>query len=155
MSKNGSDPVEQKEIEELSNRIGQLEEALREVTRPYAELSEHIARFQDIVGRYFRLLDIYREHGSISIDVILPEVKDQRSKEILRILLDKPGLNISQITEELRSRTGTASRRIVRGRLNDLVERQLVVERSGRKQKSYEISESVVSKWSQVLGLSK
>lgn len=145
----------QGEIEDLSNRIGQLEEALRDVARPYAELSDHISRFQDIVGRYFRLLDLYRKHGAISIDVILPEVKDSMSKEIMRILLDHPGLNISQITDELRSRSGSASRRIVRGRLNDLVEKDLLVESVGKKQKTYEISESVVEKWSQVLGLSK
>jgi DNA-binding transcriptional ArsR family regulator len=155
VSESDTDPDKQEDIDDLSKRIGQLEEALRDVTRPYAELSEHITRFQEIVGRYFRLLDLYQKHGSISIDVILPEVKDPMSKEIMRILLDKPGQNISQITEELRSRSGSASRRIVRGRLNDLVEKDLVVEKVGRKQKTYEISESVVNKWSQVLGLSK
>jgi len=154
VSENDSDSKKE-EIEDLSNRIGQLEEALRDVARPYAELSDHISRFQDIVGRYFRLLDLYRKHGAISIDVILPEVKDSMSKEIMRILLDRPGLNISQITDELRSRSGSASRRIVRGRLNDLVENGLLVESVGKKQKTYEISESVVEKWSQVLGLSK
>ncbi|MFP4546274.1 MAG: hypothetical protein ACLFPN_05420 [Methanomassiliicoccales archaeon] len=142
-------------LEDLSERIGRLEEALREVARPYSELSDHILRFQEIVNRYFRLLDLYREHGSVSIDVILPQVKDPISKEIMRILLDKPGSNISQITEELRSRTGTASRRIVRSRLNGLKEEGLVVENQGRKTKNYEISEAVVNKWSQVLGLSK
>jgi DNA-binding transcriptional ArsR family regulator len=151
---NPEDP-KQGEIEDLSKRIGQLEEALRDVARPYAELSDHISRFQDIVGRYFRLLNLYQKHGSISIDVILPEVKDPISKEIMRILLDKPGLNISQITEELRSRSGSASRRIVRGRLQELLENGLLVESAGKKQKTYEISESVVRKWSQVLGLSK
>ena len=155
MSDENPETQKQEDIEDLSKRIGQLEEALRDVARPYAELSDHISRFQDIVGRYFRLLNLYQKHGSISIDVILPEVKDSISKEIMRILLDKPGLNISQITEELRSRLGSASRRIVRGRLQDLLEKGLVVESAGKKQKTYEISESVVRKWSQVLGLSK
>ncbi len=155
MSEGSSDQTKQEEIEDLSKRIGQLEEALRDVARPYTELSDHITRFQDIVGKYFRLLDLYQRHGSISIDVILPEVKDSISKEIMRILLDKPGLNISQTTEELRYRSGSASRRIVRGRLNDLVSKDLVVESVGKKQKTYEISESVIGKWSQVLGLSK
>lgn len=155
MSDENPEDPKQGEIEDLSKRIGQLEEALRDVARPYAELSDHISRFQDIVGRYFRLLNLYQKHGSISIDVILPEVKDPISKEIMRILLDKPGLNISQITEELRSRSGSASRRIVRGRLQELLENGLLVESAGKKQKTYEISESVVRKWSQVLGLSK
>jgi DNA-binding transcriptional ArsR family regulator len=155
VSEGDTDNQKQEEIEDLSKRIGQLEEALRDVTRPYAELSDHITRFQEIVGRYFRLLELYQKHGSISIDTILPEVKDPISKEIMRILLDKPGLNISQITEELRSRSGSASRRIVRGRLQELTEKGLLAESLGKKQKTYEISESVVNKWSQVLGLSK
>lgn len=155
MSEGDSKEVSREEIQDLSKKIGQLEEALRDVARPYSELSDQISRFQEIVGRYFRLLDLYHKHGSISIDVILPEVKDPISKEIMRILLDKPNLNISQITEELRSRSGSASRRIVRGRLTELVDKGLVLERADRKQKIYEISESVVKKWSQVLGLSK
>lgn len=155
MSEDDSEKIEPDDVQELSKRIGQLEEALRDVTRPYSELSEHIARFQDIVGRYFRLLDLYQRHGSISIDVILPEVKDTISREIMKILLDKPGLNISKITEELRTRSGSASRRIVRGRLQDMVESGLLIESAGKKTKTYEISESVVMKWSQVLGLSK
>ncbi|MDD1769077.1 MAG: hypothetical protein LUQ55_03740, partial [Methanomassiliicoccales archaeon] len=107
-----------KKIEELSRRIGDLEGSLRDVTRPYSELVGQLAQFQDIVQKYFRLLDLYQKHGAISIDVILPEVKDPISKEIMRVLMDRPGMNISQITEELRSRKGSASRRIVSARLD-------------------------------------
>jgi len=144
-----------KKIEELSRRIGDLEGSLRDVTRPYSELVGQLAQFQDIVQKYFRLLDLYQKHGAISIDVILPEVKDPISKEIMRVLMDRPGMNISQITEELRSRKGSASRRIVSARLDGLVEKGLLVEETGKKSKSYKISEAVVKKWSQVLGLSK
>jgi len=143
------------EVEDLSRRIGQLEEALRDVARPYTELSEHLAKFQDIMNRYFGLLELYQRHGIISIDAILPKVKDPISKEIMRILLDRPGLNISQITEVLRSRTGSASRRIVRDRLGELVGYGLLTESVGKRSKTYNISEAVVRKWSQVLGLSK
>jgi hypothetical protein len=145
-----------RKIEELSKRIGDLEGSLRDVTRPYSELVGQLAQFQDIVQKYFRLLDLYQKHGAISIDVILPEVKeDPISKEIMGVLMDRPGMNISQITEELRSRKGSASRRIVSARLDGLVEKGLLVEETGKKSKSYKISEAVVKKWSQVLGLSK
>jgi DNA-binding transcriptional ArsR family regulator len=144
-----------KKIEELTARIAELESAVREVARPYSELVEQLSRFQDTVQNYFRLMDLYQRHGVISIETILPGVKDPIAKDIMRLLLDKPGLNISEITEELRKRRGSASRRIVRDRLGELLERGMVVERSGKKEKTFEISEAVVRKWSEVLGLTK
>ncbi|HEY3421222.1 MAG TPA: helix-turn-helix domain-containing protein [Methanomassiliicoccales archaeon] len=144
-----------KKIEELTARIAELESAVREVARPYSELVEQLSRFQDTVQKYFKLMDLYQRHGVISIETILPGVKDPIAKDIMRLLLDKPGLNISEITEELRQRRGSASRRIVRDRLAELLERGMVVERSGKKEKTFEISEVVVRKWSEVLGLTK
>jgi DNA-binding transcriptional ArsR family regulator len=144
-----------KRIEELTQRIEELEESIRQVAQPYSELVRQLAMFQETVQKYFRLMDLYQKHGVVSIDTILPQLKDPISKEIMRILLDKPGLNISEITEELRARRGSSSRRIVRDRLGELLADKLVVERADRKEKTYEISEEVVRKWSQVLGLSK
>jgi DNA-binding transcriptional ArsR family regulator len=144
-----------KKLEELTKRIAELEESLQAVSKPYTELVAQLSMFQDTVQRYFRLMDLYQKFGVVSVDTILPQVKDPISKEILRILLDKPGLNISEITEELKARRGSSSRRIVRDKLGQLVEDKLVIERPGRKEKEYEISEEVVRKWSQVLGLSK
>ena len=150
-----ADSEEAKRIEELTDRIEELESTLRKVAEPYTELVRQLSMFQDTVQKYFRLMDLYQKHGVVSIDTILPQVKDPISKEIMRILLDKPGLNISEITEELRARRGSSSRRIVRDRLGELLASGLVKERSDRKEKTYEISEEVVKKWSQVLGLSK
>lgn len=142
-------------IEELSQRIAQLEDSLRQVAKPYSELVQQLSMFQDTVQRYFRLMDLYQKYGVVSVETILPQVKNPISKEILRLLLDKPGLNISEITEELHARRGSASRRIVREKLGELLAEKLVVEKADRKEKTYEISEEVVRKWSQVLGLSK
>ena len=142
-------------IEELSERIAELEAALSQIVRPYAELVEQLDRFQGMVQKYFRLLDIYQRHGAISIDIILPQLKDRISREIMRILMDRPGLNISQVEEELRSRTGTSSRRIVRGRLEELVREGLVVEEKGRRANSFRVSDEVVRRWAEVLGLPK
>lgn len=142
-------------IEELSQRIAELEAALSQIVRPYAELVERLDRFQDVVQKYFRLLDLYQRHGAVSIDVILPQLKDRISREIVRILMDRPGLNISQVEEELRSRTGTSSRRIVRGRLEDLAKEGLIVEEKGRRASCFRVSDEVVRKWADVLGLPK
>ena len=141
--------------EELTKKVEQLESTLRDVARPYAELVAQLSQFQETVQKYFRLMDLYQKYGSVSIETILPEVKDPISKEIVKILLDKPGLNISEITEELRNRRGSSSRRIVRDRLGELVASKVLLEKAGHKEKVYELAESVVKKWSQVLGLSK
>ncbi len=101
---------EAKRIQELTERIAQLEEAIRQVSVPYSQLAAQLATFQDIVGKYFRLMDLYQRYGVVSIDTILPEVKDPISKDILRILLDRPGLNISQLADELKRRRGSSSR---------------------------------------------
>jgi DNA-binding transcriptional ArsR family regulator len=146
---------EAKRIQELTERIAQLEEAIRQVSVPYSQLAAQLATFQDTVGKYFRLMDLYQRYGVVSIDTILPEVKDPISKDILRILLDRPGLNISQLTDELKGRRGSSSRRIVRDKLKELAEMKLVVEEAGRNERSYRLSEDVVKRWSQVLGLTK
>jgi DNA-binding transcriptional ArsR family regulator len=144
-----------RQIKELAERISSLESSLRDITRPYAELVEQLSQFQGVVRKYFRLLDLYQKHGVISVDVILPQVKDPISKEIMRILLDHPGHNITQIADELRARTGSSSRRIVRSKLEELVKEGLVVEERGRRSNAYKVSEQVIRKWSEVLGLTK
>lgn len=150
-----AEPDESERIKELTERIAQLEEAFRRVSIPYAELVSQLANFQGTVSKYFRLMDLYQRYGVISVDTILPEVKDPISKEIVRLLLDRPGLNISQLTEELKSRRGSSSRRIVRDKLNELSAKGLVVEEASKGEKEYRLSEDVVRKWSQVLGLTK
>lgn len=144
-----------RQIEELTERIAALEAVISQVTRPYTELVEQLGQFQAVVQKYFRLLDLYQRHGAISVDIIMPQVKDRISREIMRILMDRPGLNISQVDEELRARTGSSSRRIVRGRLEDLVKESLVVEDKGSRASSFRVSDEVIRKWSDVLGLSK
>lgn len=144
-----------RKIEELTERISSLESSLRDITRPYADLVGQLEQFQGVVQKYFRLLDLYQKHGVISVEVILPQVKDPISKEIMRILLDHPGYNITQIADELRVRTGSSSRRIVRAKLDELVKEGLAVEEKGKKSNSYKVSEQVIRKWSEVLGLTR
>ncbi len=144
-----------KEIKDLSEKIDKLEETLSKISQPYSEIVGYISQFQSISKGYFRLLDLYDKHGSLSPEVIIPDLKDPISKEIVVILFSKKEQNISQITEELKKRRGTASRRIVRERLNTLLEKNIVVCDEGSKTKKYSISGEVVEKWSQVLGLPK
>ena len=63
-------------------------------------------------------------------------------------------MNISQITDGVRARRGTASRRIIRERLQALVEKD-VVEKMDGKQAKYKLNDEVVRKWAEVLGFLK
>ena len=144
----------QKQIKSLSEKMESLEESMRKVTTPYSQLLEYIERFHKISSSYFRLIDLYQRYGEISPDLLMPEVKDPISKEIVRILFERDGQNISQITDRLKSRRGSASRRIVRERLKTLRELGIVTEKGSPKSKEFWLSEEYVRRWYGLLGLS-
>lgn len=134
------------EVQELQKRIADLEGMFAQVLAP-------LSAMKDASKGYFRMMELYLRHGRISPEMIAPGLKDDISKEILRVLFEHNGQNISQITEAVKDRRGTASRRIVRSRLQELESRGIVVRRARGKIDHYHISEEMVKKWSQVLGL--
>jgi DNA-binding transcriptional ArsR family regulator len=144
-----------KDIRELSEKMEKLEETIREMSAPYSQALGYIERFQDISKGYFRLLELYERYGAISPEVLLPGLKDPISIEIIKILFDAKERNISEITRELKNRRGTASRRIVRERLQILEEKGAVESVSAGKNRKYRISQRLLDKWSQVLALPK
>jgi DNA-binding transcriptional ArsR family regulator len=144
-----------KDIRELSEKMEKLEKTIREMSAPYSQALGYIERFQDISKGYFRLLELYERYGAISPEVLLPGLKDPISIEIIKILFDAKERNISEITRELKNRRGTASRRIVRERLQILEEKGAVESVSAGKNRKYRISQRLLDKWSQVLALPK
>jgi DNA-binding transcriptional ArsR family regulator len=134
------------EIRRLNERIGELESVISKLVEPFQNA-------QDTARNYYRLVQILAEKGGLTPDAILPEVKDPISKEIVRILLDGREQNVSQITERVRSVRGTASRRIVREKLKDLVGMEVVVVSSSGSIKVYSLSKEVLDKWSHLLGI--
>lgn len=144
-----------RKIRKLSEKMESLEKALATLSAPYMEIVSQIEQLERVSRGYFRLIDLYQRYGSISPDIIIPGLKDPISEEIIRILFDKEERNISQITRDLRGRRGKASRRIVRERLKSLEERDVVVCEKGKRGKKYRVSQSLIEKWSQVLGLTK
>lgn len=145
----------QEDVRELRKQVEALREALAKVAEPYREIAGYMEQFQTITRGYFRLLDLYAKHGSVSPDLVVPGLKDDISKAILTALFEKGDRNISQITETVKAKRGTASRRIVRERLQDLVKEGVVVASEGSRGRTYRVAEEVTAKWSQVLGLSK
>ena len=140
--------LKKKEVDELAERLDRLESILGEISRPLSSV-------QNITSAYFRLLNMYSEHGSISPELIVPEIKDPISRDIINILFQRSALNVSQVTEALKKRRGKASRRIVRAKLLELEKGGVVVgEREGSR-RTYSVSEELLKKWSQLLGFYK
>ena len=143
------------DVRELRTQVEALREALAEAARPYKELAGYLERFQDLARGYFRLLDLYARHGAISPDLVVPGMKDDISRHIVSALFERGDRNISQITEAVKQKRGTASRRIVRERLGELEATGVVRSTAGSKGRTFRVSDDVAMKWSQVLGLSK
>ncbi len=134
------------EIKELNKRISELERMLSLLIQPFQKV-------QDTTSNYLKILQLSLEHGGLTPDLILPEVKDPISKEIVRALLDRSEQNISQITELVRSKRGTASRRIVREKVNELTEKNIIQKKQKGSLYVYSLSREVIRKWSQLLGI--
>ncbi|MCK4332637.1 MAG: hypothetical protein KAV40_03555, partial [Thermoplasmatales archaeon] len=134
------------EIKELNKRISELERMLSLLIQPFQKV-------QDTTSNYLKILQLSLEHGGLTPDLILPEVKDPISKEIVRALLDRSEQNISQITELVRSKRGTASRRIVREKVNELTEKNIIQKKQKGSLYVYSLSQEVIRKWSQLLGI--
>ncbi len=135
-------------MDDLEKRIRKVEELLEK----YLE-NDYLVYIRHILASYLRLINIYVEYGKISPAIIFPEVKDPISREIIEILFSYGKLNTSQITDELKKSRGKASRRIVREKLNDLVENGIVECEEKKNEKVYSISEYAVKKWLKVLGI--
>ncbi len=135
-------------MDDLEKRIRKVEELLEK----YLE-NDYLVYIRHILASYLRLINIYVEYGKISPAIIFPEVRDPISREIIEILFSYGRLNTSQITEELKKSRGKASRRIVREKLGNLVEKGIVECEEKKNEKIYSISEYAVKKWLKVLGI--
>lgn len=143
----------EKQIKSLSEKMESVEEAMSRVSGPYSQLLDYIERFQKISSSYFRMLGLYQRYGAISPDLLIPGVKDPISRDIVKVLFERDGQNISQITERLKEMRGTSSRRIVRERLKELEAKGVVGAKGSSKSRDYWLTEQYVDKWYDLLGL--
>lgn len=134
------------EIRKLNNRISELEKMLSTMMQPFRKI-------QDTTSNYMRIIRLLLEHGGITPDLVIPEIKDPISKEIIQVLMDRKEQNISQITELVRNKRGTASRRIIREKINELIEKKLIIKQQKGQLYVYSLSEEVIIKWSHLLGI--
>jgi len=134
------------EVKELNKRIAELEKMISVLVQP-------LQRVQTTTSNYLKVVQLLLEHGGLTPDLILPEVKDPISKEIVRVLLDKNEQNVSQITELVRSKRGTASRRIIREKIHELTKKNVICKQQKGSLYVYSLSQDVIKKWSQLLGI--
>ena len=92
----------QKQIKSLAEKMEVVEESISKVAQPYSQLLEYIERFQKISSSYFKMLGLYQRYGAISPDLLIPGVKDPISRDIVKVLFERDGQNISQITDKLK-----------------------------------------------------
>jgi len=136
------------EDESVLKRLEKIESMLRK----YME-DEYLQYIRKILGSYFRLIEIYMKDGRISPASIFPEIKDEISRDIVEILFLRGSMNTTEITRELRNRRGSASRRIVRERLQTLVDRGVLDCVEKKSEKEYMVSEHAMRRWLKVLGI--
>jgi DNA-binding transcriptional ArsR family regulator len=135
------------EIKELNTRISELETMLAALLKPLSDARK-------TTERYLRLAGLLLDHGGLTPDVILPELKDPISKDIVRVLLERPEQNISQITDLVKAKRGSASRRIIRKKLLILEEQHIIQKQQKGSRTVYTLTPEVIKKWTQLLGLS-
>ena len=88
-------------------------ESSRTASAPSRMFSRILAPVTGLVNasdNYYRLIELYMKYGKISPEVALPGVKDDISKIIVQVLFERNGQNISQITDAVKTKRGTASR---------------------------------------------
>jgi len=118
----------QDRLDEISKRLARLEELIERVgpgieeVRTSAKVIKEGFEFYDgmvrLMGKFTKAERLESRFGDLK--------KDDISWRIIQILDNSRPLNISQITASVRAERGTASRRIVRERVNDLVERGIL-----------------------------
>jgi DNA-binding transcriptional ArsR family regulator len=136
------------EVKELNKRISELEKMLSVLMKPFSDIRK-------TTESYMRLAGLLLDHGGLTPDLILPELKDPISKDIVRVLLEHPKQNVSQITDLVKNRRGTASRRIIREKLLDLEKKNIIQKQQRRSRSVYSLTAEVIKKWTQLLGLTK
>ena len=144
-----------KDVRELREQIEALRAALERVARPYSEIAGVVDQLRSLTGGYFRILDVIQRFGGVGPDLAVPGLKDDISRHIVAVLIERGDRNVSQVTDAVKTRRGTASRRIVRERLEELVQEGVVTSSSEGRHRTFSVSEAVRERWSQVLGLPK
>ena len=141
-------------VMELQRQVAAVQEAITRVGGPDLEAVDQVSRMRDLAGGYLRLVELYQRFGSISPEAVLPELKDPIAVDVIKLLFEQGGLNVTQLTERLRGRRGRASRTSVRERLERLVRDGIVIKERGPGGVAvYSVAEWAVERWLKLIGV--
>ncbi|MFW5898472.1 MAG: BlaI/MecI/CopY family transcriptional regulator [Candidatus Saliniplasma sp.] len=143
-----------KEIESLKKQVDTMQGMLKNLMDMHKNVLQKVSMDSDIEKRYLKMLSLYKRYGKISPSV-LPDIKDPISENIVEILLDTKSANITQITERMRHKKGSASRHTVRDRLKKLEEKNVVKRVESGTGKNYTLTDKIIEKWAELLGIKK
>jgi len=105
-------------VESLMERIGPGFEEVKESAKVVREGFEFYDSLVRLMSKFTKTERLESRFGDLK--------KDDISWKIVQILDRSQPLNISQLTAAVRAERGTASRRIVRERVNDLLKRGIL-----------------------------
>ena len=110
----------------LADEIKELNKRINELEKMLSMLMQPLRDVGKTASNYLRLTGLLLDHGGLTPDIILPDL--------------------------VRNKRGTASRRIIRKRMQELTEKKIVKKYQKGSIYVYVLSEEVVKKWSQMLG---
>lgn len=150
-----SDEELKDEIESLKKQLSVMEGMMENLMNMHRNVLEKLSMNSDVEQRYLRMLSVYQRFGKVSPSA-LPGIDDQISECIVEILLDANSLNITQITERMREKRGSASRHTVRDRLQKLEKKGIVtMDENENMGKGYSLTQSTTDDWAELLGIKK
>jgi len=130
-------PSEEERLEELSRKLDEILRRLEALENALG-LLEQLGFLPELMNLLSGGTQLYTSRlralrRVLAAEKLLRELGpgDEISRCIIEVLAEEGPMNISEITRAVRERRGTASRRIIRERLEELLERGLVVEVGG------------------------
>ncbi|MFW9986397.1 MAG: hypothetical protein ACFFDJ_07540 [Candidatus Odinarchaeota archaeon] len=150
---NPSDPEHSEEERDKRKEESELREKLEDISYRLARIERVLARIEPEMGEFKQSTRVIREgmdfYGSLfemmgrftgrqRLQRRFPEIgKDEISRLIVEALEAGNPLNISQLTVAVRRHRGTASRRIIRERIQRLIEIGVIQESHKDKKATY------------------
>lgn len=137
----------QDRLDEISSRLARLERLIERMGPGIDEVSQSARVIREGFDFYNSMLQVMSKFTRAErLESRFKDLKkDEISWKIIQILDGSRPLNISQITASVRAERGTASRRIVRGRVKNLVERSIlkVIKSEDDRARYYALTEDV------------
>ncbi|HDP96885.1 MAG TPA: hypothetical protein ENN25_04235, partial [Euryarchaeota archaeon] len=69
--------------EDAQRKLKGLESTIGSLRDTQSELVKYVDLLRNLSSRYIKLMSLYSQHGRISVDLAIPEIKDPISKDIL------------------------------------------------------------------------